>query len=331
MGMQGEFPISSELIDMYLAGRLEECSASQQEEIRRWLESSNGVASLESLIQTMSVDSPVAHHDGHGVDEQWARIEKKLDSDHVASGAVRPWLRYGVTAAMLAVVGVILFGPVAKMVQEHTSTPVYKNYSTVKGQRARVILKDGTVVMLGPATNIRYLESFGKAGRDIELDGEALFTVVRSEGLPFTVNTAGTATRVLGTVFSVRKYASDAAVLVVVAEGKVSASSTVLTTGDAAYISSTAQPIVQRGADVASELAWTTGNVRIRAMPLHQVIPELERWYNLEILADSKLMNQRVTMSLQNESPAEVISMLATLLHANAERTGNVVRLSVGS
>lgn len=66
------------------------------------------------------------------------------------------------------------------------------------GQRANVILPDGTDVWLNAGTTIRYPISFMKGKREIILDGEAYFEVVHNEKCPFVVHTYAMDVEVLG-------------------------------------------------------------------------------------------------------------------------------------
>lgn len=74
------------------------------------------------------------------------------------------------------------------------------------GQRANVILPDGTDVWLNAGTTIRYPISFMKGKREIILDGEAYFEVVHNEKCPFVVHTYAMDVEVLGTKFNVEAY-----------------------------------------------------------------------------------------------------------------------------
>jgi ferric-dicitrate binding protein FerR (iron transport regulator) len=74
------------------------------------------------------------------------------------------------------------------------------------GQRAEVVLADGTKVWLNSRSTLTYAADFGRKNRSVELDGEAYFEVVKNSGIPFFVNTEHNKIKVVGTSFNVSAY-----------------------------------------------------------------------------------------------------------------------------
>ncbi len=72
------------------------------------------------------------------------------------------------------------------------------------GQRVNIVLPDGTDVWLNAGTRMDYPLSFMKSKREIILDGEAYFDVVKNDKAPFVVHTRKADVEVLGTRFNVR-------------------------------------------------------------------------------------------------------------------------------
>jgi len=77
------------------------------------------------------------------------------------------------------------------------------------GQTRQLTLADGTKVLLGSNTSITVPDKFAKDQRLVELDGEALFTVVEDKSKPFIVKTSKYNIHVLGTKFNVYAYAKS--------------------------------------------------------------------------------------------------------------------------
>ena len=77
------------------------------------------------------------------------------------------------------------------------------------GQRAELTLADGTNVWLNAKTKLTFPSRFTRSHREVELDGEAYFTVSHDPGTPFLVNTGNYAIKVLGTEFQVTAYRSN--------------------------------------------------------------------------------------------------------------------------
>lgn len=76
------------------------------------------------------------------------------------------------------------------------------------GQRAELLLADGTKVWLNSRSKLKFPDRFQKDARNVELDGEGYFEVTHKEEAPFTVHTSRYDVKVLGTEFNVKAYNS---------------------------------------------------------------------------------------------------------------------------
>lgn len=92
-------------------------------------------------------------------------------------------------------------------------------YATAVGQQQETVLADGSVVQLNTNSQIRV--EYGEKLRDIRLlQGEAHFTVVENEDLPFRVFAGNGRVQAVGTAFAV--HLTESGVDVTVTDGKVS-------------------------------------------------------------------------------------------------------------
>ena len=83
-------------------------------------------------------------------------------------------------------------------------------------------MPDGSTVILYPKTTLRYREDFGHYGaREVKVNGEAFFEVVKEEKQPFTVYTDALRTQVLGTAFKVVNDSASDKIEVQLFTGKV--------------------------------------------------------------------------------------------------------------
>jgi len=90
---------------------------------------------------------------------------------------------------------------------QENKTGIYES-GTEKGKKVR--LPDGTEVIMNAGTVIRLSPGFNKSDRNIELGGEALFTVEADAGKPFIVTTKNLRILVLGTQFRVDAFPGKA-------------------------------------------------------------------------------------------------------------------------
>jgi ferric-dicitrate binding protein FerR (iron transport regulator) len=130
----------------------------------------------------------------------------------------------------------------------------------------------------------------------------------------------------------VRAYPADHRVDVVVRSGSVAlrpehaapGTEAVITRGQLARLDSSGLTTVVRQADVEQVLAWTDGRLTFEKEAFRDIIPQLARWYHLDIqLSDSTLGARRITASFGNESEDQVLDALALLLNARVERRGH--------
>jgi ferric-dicitrate binding protein FerR (iron transport regulator) len=217
-------------------------------------------------------------------------------------------------------------------------SPAPRYYATGPAQRATITLPDGSTALLGSSSRIEYSASFGTTAREVSVDGEVLFTVPTHNTVPFVVHAGRATTRVLGTVFAVRHYATDDVARVAVAEGKVSfhmrddratSVSRVLSTGDVAVLAADGTIGVNHHADIAKILGWTDSTLSFDHVALRDVIPDLEREYDLDFhVADTALLSEELNASFTTTTPNAMLRDLGFILSAKVIRNGRRVTLT---
>ncbi len=285
--------------------------------MREWLAEDAGHAFLlEDLRLIRSVATEPAPHSS--VDAAWSKAVLEI----------RPKRRFTrpLLVALLAAAAVVvaLVGGTGVL----RRGPRWSEQATAAGHRANIRLRDGTQVTLAPTSHLRYAADYGRAHRDVYLDGEAYFQVTPDSQHPFRVHTAGSVTEDLGTAFVVTAYADQVATEVVVTEGRVSLSrgdttsqAVVLGLRDLGRLDASGPATVRRGVDVDRYIAWTKGVLAFDGTPLRDVVPELERWYAVDVqLADSEFAPRRLTATFRDEPIDLVLERIALTLGMRVER-----------
>jgi transmembrane sensor len=272
-----------------------------------------------------------AHERG---EDRWAaaRVTPVTPVAQTTAITAKSWWRRGRTlaAASVLLAAGITYGALRDRVPTARPSVTDRNtYVTGAGERSDLLLADGTRVRLAPGSQVRVAADFGIARRDVYLDGEGYFVVTHDDSRPFTVYAGNTSVRDIGTEFSVRSYAADSAVLVVVKEGEVAVAGVGrLYAGDMGRVSSTGEATVRRAVDVDSHLAWTTGRLVYADAPLGDVIADLERWYGVDAeLADSAISRLPFTGTLANVAPNEAVAQVAATMGLLVEVDGQRVIL----
>lgn len=280
--------------------------------------------------------------EAHDADAGWARMARHLrpatpeaqpdrgPAMHpgtrqfsVALAPRRSRVRTAVAAGMAAAVAAVAFW--LGQLPGRTSEPIAPAvYATTIGQRTDVRLADGTRVLIAPESRVRLAADYGAQRRDVYVEGEAYFEVVHDSTRPFTVFAANTSTRDIGTAFTVRSYAEERAVRVVVTEGEVVMSGAgSLTAGDVGRLTAEGDVSVRRGVNVDALVSWTRGELMFEDAPLGQVLQDLRRWYGVEVrVADSALATLPFTGSLHDATPAQGVALVAATLGLGVTRDG---------
>jgi transmembrane sensor len=221
--------------------------------------------------------------------------------------------------------------------------------TTHAGQQAAFLLPDGSRVMLAPGSRLHVpatfdvATSFGRR-RDVTLSGRASFTVVHDPARPFLVHTATAMTEDVGTTFQVTAYPEAPGTQVVVVEGSVALWDgtrsghedgargkplMLLVRGDMATLDTAGTAILTRNVSLDALTAWTRGDLVLDHTPLREAIPELDRWFNVDIqLADSTVGARRVKAVIHQASAGDALTRLAMVLDLDIARRGRVVVLA---
>lgn len=170
---------------------------------------------------------------------------------------------------------------------------VYNTMSTPKGRQYRLTLPDGSQVWLNAASSIRYPTVFAGNERVVEVTGEVYFEVARQANMPFKVKAdAYTEVEVLGTSFNINSYENEPSVKTTLIEGSVRVNAYAqvqqLSPGEQALVDSTAKTVmVMKKVDLQQVIAWKNGLFNFEGMRLREVMKQLERWFDIEVIYEN--------------------------------------------
>tara|TARA_R110002096_G_scaffold164411_5_gene332291 strand:- start:2121 stop:3179 length:1059 start_codon:yes stop_codon:yes gene_type:complete len=160
--------------------------------------------------------------------------------------------------------------------------------SNPKGQKSKIHLPDGSTVILNAESQIRFKNDFGKADRDIFLNGESFFEVAKDSLLPFRVFSGDLVTTALGTSFNINSYDKDR-VNVQLATGQVKvfkeeleSESLLLQPGEEVIMEGHG-PMRKRNFDRQTAFLWKDGTLKFTDVSFSEFKITLERWYGVEI------------------------------------------------
>lgn len=158
-----------------------------------------------------------------------------------------------------------------------------------KGHSCKLVLPDGTSVMLNADSKIQISAVYGCGERELFLEGEGFFDIFPRAGQPLTVHSCKTAILALGTSFNVNTYTDK--LQVALATGSVlvdpNGKKMQLQPGQMAIKDkNTGQITITTFFDTRA-LGWMEGRYDITGKPMEEVKGVLERWYNVTVVFDN--------------------------------------------
>jgi ferric-dicitrate binding protein FerR (iron transport regulator) len=353
--------LEAERLSRYFAG---ECSPAEAAAVRAWIAADENLRHRADLLQ-QAWEAAGGIPPRGDVDAGWAALSSRMDAPTQTPASSEraphvlqlhpPRVRQTSWAVDARVAGVILVVGIGGMAawamgKRSTSAPApvarvaeMREVTTKPGQQANVYLSDGTHVVLGVASTLRFPTAFDST-REVTLDGEAFFEVEHDTTRAFSVHMRHGTAKDLGTKFAIRAYHDIASATVVVTEGavlltpnedRVSATtrgtaddSLVLGTTDVARVSVDGRLSVARGALTSSHLAWMAGRLVFDRMPVDEAIAQINRWYGVDVrLGDPTLGAFTLTASLTNEPFDRAITIIAAALEARVARRDSTYTL----
>ena len=189
------------------------------------------------------------------------------------------------------------------------------------GSKSKIVLPDGTNVSLNSGSTLKYPAKFSKISRNVYVEGEAYFDVVKDKNHPFYVKTKDITVKVLGTKFNVKAYTDENTIQTTLVCGSIEIYSnkkeitpknriielypdqqvTLLAdeTGDLNVINDkekgksrtselALRPIkLKEKIDVAPVIAWKDNRLVFRDDNFVDLARKLERWYDVKIEIDN--------------------------------------------
>ncbi|MFA4867729.1 MAG: FecR domain-containing protein [Pedobacter sp.] len=197
----------------------------------------------------------------------------------------------------------------------------YVTLTTPKGGTYQVTLSDGTQVWLNAASTLKYPYQFKGDSRNVELEGEAYFSVTKSKigtsKVQFAVKSKGQIVRVFGTEFNISAYLDEADVKTTLVNGIVRVGQEKGTSGstDSDFKEllpgqqsvNTNGSIKIRQVDVSGDIAWKDGLFYFNDTPLKDALDQVSRWYDLNIIYKGAIPKETFTGEISRKVPLRVV------------------------
>lgn len=186
-----------------------------------------------------------------------------------------------------------------------------------------VSLPDGTEVKLGPNSRLTYPADFKGKTRDVNLIGQAFFSVAKDKEKPFTVHTDNMDVTALGTSFEVFNYEYENRIEAILLEGKVRVGlgnnidskqrkEIILTPDEMLVYDKSDQTVRVKNVNAESYSGWKNlGILSFENERLSTIISRLEPWYGRKIKCPEDIAEEyRFTFKVRDESLERILFML---------------------
>ncbi|MDV3310799.1 MAG: FecR domain-containing protein [Cyclobacteriaceae bacterium] len=190
-----------------------------------------------------------------------------------------------------------------------------------KGVRSRITLADGTQVWLNADSKMQYARDFQNGDtREVYLQGEAFFDVTPDASRPFIVHVQDVEIRVLGTAFNVKGYEEDDRIEATLVHGKISIEGNdtyddvaLAANQRAVFMKEAKGLVVENNVETDTYTSWRRGILVFDDQPLYEILPVLERTFNVTIHTDDAYaLDCRFTAKISNKSLGEVLELFRT-------------------
>ena len=212
------------------------------------------------------------------------------------------------------------------------------------GARTKLVLPDGTQVWLNAGSKLNYSNAYNETLREVDLEGEAYFDVVKVAGRPFIVHASSLNIRAVGTAFVVKSYPQDETIETTLLRGIIEVTRKDLPDGPKVILKPNEKLIFSKqletevhrfASDSSAKSAKTIGKIAVAAVSIaipdsnkvetswvynrlvfdgdsfQELAKKMERWYNVKINIRSKeLLRYRFKGAFENETIQEALNAL---------------------
>jgi transmembrane sensor len=342
----------AELLSRKLSG---EATADELQELDHWLQTHPGDQYFSDILfdywNSHHIISPVADT---APDQHFAHILEMVteDQENISlapsqkkNNIIRSIKRLAIAACIAGVVAVSvwLFNKKGSSAIARNTQP-QNEVMAKKGARSKMILPDGTQVWLNSDSKIQYDQTFNDTIREVTLDGEAYFDVVKNPKRPFIVHTSYIDIRVLGTAFNVKSYSQEKTIektlihgsLEVTKKNESQLSKIILRPKEKLVFNkletdfekeedAVVKPMLEKNlpaiaivalprniADTSlKETSWIYNRLDFDGDTFSELAVKMERWFNIKItFKNEKVANQRLVGAFEDESLEEALKAL---------------------
>jgi transmembrane sensor len=259
------------------------------------------------------------------------RLMKQIDLDErISEKTIKT---FNSTWLKIAAAGILILGLSVLWMLFHVQSPknqhlAFNEIVVPLGEKAQIILSDGTHVWINSASRLKYPASFGEISREVDLEGEAFFDVTKKHGKTFVVKTRDVKVNVMGTAFNVKCYPGDNKTQTTVVRGMVKVENNygrhktfIIQSNEMATVQQKSHegsetlkitPITVNKVNPENLVSWKNQMLVFAGESFEDLAVKMERWFNVNIkIDDEELKSERYNGKfVHNETVYQVLEAI---------------------
>lgn len=306
-------------------------------ELYSWVSKSNDNARYYTKIKDIWEASLADISKITETENEWSRFLLRIKKNYQSnvfrySSNTQIFYRF----AAVLIIGLVLGGLIINFTLQ--KDPFYITTVAPKGSITQMILADSTIVYLNAGSQIRYSPETNNNNREVFLEGEAWFDVVKNENQPFVVHTHCYDVNVTGTRFNIKSYDPDSEAITTLEEGEVIISSSekykiaenlTLKPGEQVVFNKDSKEMVVKTVNTERFTSWKENKLIFINMNMKELVKLFERKYGVDIeIDDQDVLKYHYTGTIKHESILEILEMIKHTLPIQYTIDGQKVRIS---
>lgn len=298
------------------------CTAAEMEELFELLNDQNNLDQVESNLQELWDKTSTSADPAES--ELYLKFKHKIGEQKTAylyPAKKFSYTKWAVAACLSITMGFIAYLSYAP-IQQYFSPDI--TTARINPAARRIILSDGSVVILNKGSHLNYPEKFGSEIREVHLNGEAYFDIKHDQKRPFLVHTGKLVTKVLGTAFNVKTGADENLIEVTVSRGKVAVSDpkktlAVLLPNEKISYDSKASAFRKEHTDATVTTLWKEEDLVLDNISLEEAVRKIEERYHASIIMENEqIKNCKFTAYFLNTTSLDqIIQVISKINHLN--------------
>ena len=271
--------------------------------------------------------------DKFAVEQSFNRLWRRIRQSPDQGAKVRRLSPWSYVAATASVVVLLVTGGYWLTGHLSNSVPEVYTLSVDKG-RQQYTLPDGTLVWLNSGSQLTYTGLFNEKLREIELNGEAYFEVVKDMERSFIVKSENMQVRVTGTIFNVKSHHHEDIFVTTLIDGSVcvdkdggTMSGITLQPGQQLFYDKISKSVTLQSVDADQYIAWKDGKIIFKNEPVREAFSKLEASFQVVFEIKNRQINDRKLTGRfdLDETIDDILATMQETLHFDYFRQNDTI------